>query len=413
MRSATKFSWFNGLPQLDKHSYAKLKILESYLISYFKTLSKQPRMEQISVTIVDGFAGGGLYTDPETKQEVKGSPLICLDSVKMADYEINLERPKKVSLNVDFIFNDIEKTHIETLKKNLILKNYLPNDKIYFSHSKFVDKLDKIIEFIKNKNPRTGRSIFILDQCGYSDVPFKEINKIFTALPKAEVILTFAIDAMLNFLSSKGTTTQSFNNIGLEFDATEFEKINKNWRRTHQSQVYNQLKSACGAKYFTPFFIRNKNGHGIYWLIHLSQHPTARNVMMDVHWQNHNYFIHYGGAGLNMFNMLGYDPDIDTNSTNQFGFEFDDDAKVKSINKLREDLPEIIYKYTNGVTFGDLFTNTCNTTPATAQIYRESLNLTLQNKEIYIVNKNGGYRRSANSISDSDIIIPAKQLILL
>ena len=86
---------------------------------------------------------------------------------------------------------------------------------------------------------------------------------------------------------------------------------------------------------------------------------------------------------------------------------------MKSINKLREDLPEIIYKYTNGVTFGDLFTNTCNTTPATAQIYRESLNLTLQNKEIYIVNKNGGYRRSANSISDSDIIIPAKQLILL
>ena len=113
MRSATKFSWSNGLPQLDKHSYAKLKILESYLISYFKTLSKQPRMEQISVTIVDGFAGGGLYTDPETKQEVKGSPLICLDSVKMADYEINLERTKKVSLNVDFIFNDIEKKHIE------------------------------------------------------------------------------------------------------------------------------------------------------------------------------------------------------------------------------------------------------------------------------------------------------------
>ena len=30
--------------------------------------------------------------------------------------------------------------------------------------------------------------------------------------------------------------------------------------------------------------------------------------MTEVHWANNNYFIHYGGAGLDMFQMVGYDP---------------------------------------------------------------------------------------------------------
>lgn len=146
----------------------------------------------------------------------------------------------------------------------------------------------------------------------------------------------------------------------------------------------------------------------------MSQHPKARDVMMNVHWENHNYFIHYGGAGLNMFDMLGYDPDIDVEATNQLGFEFDNKAEEKSINELVEDLPNLIYQNKDGITFEQLFTNTCNTTPATSQIYRRSLNLNLQNKEILIVSKDGKtYRRSANSISDSDIILPAKQMILL
>jgi hypothetical protein len=40
----------------------------------------------------------------------------------------------------------------------------------------------------------------------------------------------------------------------------------------------------------------------------MSQHHRARDVMTEVHWANNNYFIHYGGAGLDMFQMVGYDP---------------------------------------------------------------------------------------------------------
>ncbi|WP_367432465.1 three-Cys-motif partner protein TcmP [Snodgrassella alvi] len=421
MRTQNKFNWGERIPELDEHSKAKLKILESYLILYFKTLSINPRMDNIKVTIVDGFAGGGLYQDAKTKEEIKGSPLVCLDSVKLADYEINHERTKRINLDVDFIFNDKEKTHIDSLKNILKIKNYLPNKKIHFLESEFASRLDNIIDFIKNKNPKNGRSIFILDQCGYANVPFQAINKIFNKLPTAEIILTFAVDAILNYASANGTTAQILNNIGInnssDLLAEGLQKrrlSKKNWRFETQFGLYKNMRESCVAKYFTPFFIRNKTGHGYYWLIHMSQHPKARDVMMNVHWENHNYFIHYGGAGLNMFDMLGYDPDIDVEATNQLGFEFDNKAEEKSINELVEDLPNLIYQNKNGITFEQLFTNTCNTTPATSQIYRRSLNLNLQNKEILIVSKDGKtYRRSANSISDSDIILPAKQMILL
>ena len=84
-----------------------------------------------------------------------------------------------------------------------------------------------------------------------------------------------------------------------------------------------------GARHFTPFFIRNRGGHGDYWLIHMSQHHRARDVMTEVHWANNNYFIHYGGAGLDMFQMVGYDPVHDASYLQQspLGFEFDDVAQ--------------------------------------------------------------------------------------
>jgi three-Cys-motif partner protein len=425
MRSATKFNWSNGLPQLNTHSKAKLKILESYLISYFKTLSKVPTLDEISVTIVDGFAGGGLYTDSDTGEEIKGSPLVCLDSVKLADYEINNNRVKKVNLNVDFIFNDINKEHVDSLKKILLLKEYIPNSKIQLFQSEFVTKLDEIIAFIRKKNPRNGRSIFILDQCGYTDVPTTSIAKIFSLLPCAEVILTFGVDSILNFANSDGSTNKLLNKIGLKdipyfanMRLEELKASDKKWRQLIQSKLHKDLISACRAKYFTPFFIRNKTGHGSYWLIHMSQHPTARNVMTEVHWQNHNYSIHYGGAGINMFNepyMIGYDPDMDIDYTNQssLGYEFDDHAKQVSIDRLIEQLPYIIYKKDSGITFEQLFSNICNTTPATTQICRESLNQLLQYKSINIISNKGTVRRSGNAISNTDIIIPAKQKIFI
>mgnify|MGYP006157090895 CR=1 FL=1 len=54
------------------------------------------------------------------------------------------------------------------------------------------------------------------------------------------------------------------------------------WRRFIQGALYMALVSDCGARFFTPFFIRGEgSGHGEYWLVHLSQHHRAQDVMKE------------------------------------------------------------------------------------------------------------------------------------
>jgi three-Cys-motif partner protein len=60
-------------------------------------------------------------------------------------------------------------------------------------HGEFAKCLPHIFSEIK-KRPGNERSLFILDQCGYKDVPFDLISLILQILRNAEVLLTFAVD---------------------------------------------------------------------------------------------------------------------------------------------------------------------------------------------------------------------------
>ena len=58
--------------------------------------------------------------------------------------------------------------------------------------------LDQIISDVAPTRQHSGRSIFLLDQCGYTDADIDMVRHIGERLPDAEVILTVSIDAMLN-----------------------------------------------------------------------------------------------------------------------------------------------------------------------------------------------------------------------
>ena len=174
------------------------------------------------------------------------------------------------------------------------------------------------------------------------------------------------------------------------------------------------LTTANSARHFTPFFIRNRGGHGDYWLIHMSQHHRARDVMTEVHWANNNHFIHYGGPGLDMFQMVGYDPVHDAAFLGQsgLGFEFDDVARRASISALGEQIPRLVYADDAGISFGELFATTCNSSPASAEIYRESIGQLLADKAVEIVGADGAKRRSSAQIKDTDQIMSPPQRTL-
>lgn len=410
------YDWSNGPATIKRHSIAKHDLLRNYLAEYFQTLVSSPNQDELKLTIVDGFAGGGSYFSEDTREEILGSPFICLKAAEEAEVRINAQRTKKVIFKVDFFF--VEKNHdaANHLLKIIQSEGYSTRlDKnIRLIKGDFVDHSDNIISYVKNKSPKNGRSIFILDQYGYSDVGMPIIEKIFRTLPSAEVILTFSVDSLTTYLSDK-TAGASLERIGLPniFEGRSLQDIKNsesNWRAFIQSQLYPHIARTTGAKFHTPFFIRPAKGHGDIWLVHLSMHQKARDVMTEVHWKHGNTFIHYGGEGIDM-SKIGYIASADQrySQQNKLGYEFDDDAKKRTTEKLHEDIPRLIYADEDGLSFEAFQVFTCNDSPATARIKKDVLSSLAKQGDIEILSAEGVRKTSANQIKNADRILPPRQ----
>jgi three-Cys-motif partner protein len=410
------YDWKHGPATLKRHSVAKHDLLRSYLARYFETLVSSHHQEELKLTIVDGFAGGGAYVDEDTGAELLGSPFICLNAAAEAEVLINSQRAKKVTFNIDYFFVEKNIDAINYLKKTIREQGFLARltKDIQLVNGDFTLHADNIINHVLKKSPRRGRSIFILDQYGYTDVPMQLLEKIFRLLPRAEVILTFNIDSFNTYVSDKNGS-KSLERIGLPniFAGKSVQEIKgseSNWRAYIQSQLYPHIARSTGARFHTPFFIRTTQGHGDFWLVHLSMHQKARDVMTEVHWDHSNTFIHYGGEGLDMF-KIGYIATADERFTQQgkLGYTFDDDAKKRTLEKLNEDIPRLINADDDGLSFEALHATTCNDSPATAKLYKEALSTLAKQGDIEIISPNGVRKKSANQIKGEDRISPSKQ----
>jgi three-Cys-motif partner protein len=412
------YKWDEGgtPPTIKQHSVAKLEVLRAYLAMYFQTLVG-PTHDVLNVTFVDGFTGGGVYEHENTRAEILGSPFVFLEAAAEAEAAINSGRRKPFRIDAEYFLIDKNKNAISALDKNLRNRGFgqrIGHD-VHLVRNSFEKAIDTIRESILKKTPRRGRAIFFLDQYGYKDVPTPLIRWIFQSLPAAEIILTFNIDAFINFASDRHLTKQLLNDMGVPNllrgrTIDEIKQSERDFRLFIQSCFYEDLVKGCGAHFYTVFFIRT-SGHGDYWLVHLSQHPRARDVMTHVHWQKNTHFIHYGGSGIDMFDVLGYSPDRDPSASGQreLGFCFDDPAAEASIKTLTEQLPHLIYARPEGISFDALFTETCNSTPADSDKYRIALATLVQHKEIEIIGQDGKQRRSSTTIRASDQLLPSKQ----
>lgn len=415
------YDWTNGPAILQQHSIAKHNLLRSYLAAYFPTLVSSPNQEELRLTIVDGFAGGGAYRHNVTEEFLLGSPFICLKAAQDAEASINHSaRLKKVRFNVDYIFVEKEPSAAKYLNKTIHEQGFGPrvNGDIHLLQGDFNAHADHIIEHVRKKTPRSGRSIFILDQYGYTQVPMSLLAKVFQTLPRAEVILTFNVDSFNSYATDKGGGRSPLESIGLPsiFDGRSIQEIKNNerdWRAYIQSQLYPHIVRSAGSRFHTPFFIRSSQGHGDFWLLHLSMHRKARDVMTEVHWEHSNTFIHYGGEGLDMF-KIGYITSADERFTQQgkLGYTFDDDARKRTEEKLHLDIPRLIYADEDGQSYETLHATTCNESPATSKIYKAVLSSLAKQGEIEIVSPDGRQKTSSHQIKDDDRILPPRQRTL-
>jgi len=405
----SKYIWSeDNIPQIDVHSTKKHDVLREYLKQYIFIVGGHPfQRSSLSITFVDAFSGGGIYEKPGGGIYY-GSPLIFLESTnEAASY---LSGRKNFKLNAHYIFLDKQKTYLDFLKNVLIERGYKSqfDQTIFFRNGIFEQHVDDIINHIYKRKGTARRCIFLLDQYGYTDVPLHSIYKIFSRLPKSEIILTFYVDFLIDYLCNSESCKKSLQQTGINFDLGRLDDIKsqKQWRTIIQRDLYVNLIAKSGAKYFTNFFIKSNDSHKSYWLLHLSMHPKARNEMQKLHWELKNHFSHEGKAGLY---MLGYDPKNDGFEHKQ-DFLFSDHDQVVNHNALISDLPVHIPKM--GVSFNNLFLEQCNFTPSTKEMIGEAVSELYTEREIRILTKNGRSKKPWAKINDDDIIKRQNQIFL-
>lgn len=416
------YEWVLGgtPPKILRHSQVKHDLLRDYLVDYFLTLVKTPAQDRIQLTIVDGFCGGGLYLDVSDK-EVHGSPLVILEAVKEAKARVvhEMQRHKPLDFDVKLICIDIDKsatTHLQYVLNERGYADQLRNGSIKIIQGDFYALSETVINEVERRSPKAGRAIFLLDQYGYDKVPLNTINRIFKKFKGAEVILNFNVDALINFLDDKNL--QDFERKTGITGAISKEMFDRetrpaNYRRLIQAALHQHIVKGSGAGYFTPFFIRPENGHGDYWLLHLSQHPKARDVMASAHWKYNNHFAHYGGAGFNMLSA-GYAAKIDDEDKLQRGFLFDNMAERLSIETMLEQIPRYLAETKEGISFDAFFAQKINSTPATKSMIENTILKLQKENEIIITDKNGKQLNPRVSIKPDSFIKkhPQKNLFI-
>ena len=399
-------------PSIEPHSKAKLEVLRSYLRAYIDRLNTNPAREEFKLDLIDGFAGGGLFLDGTA--EVSGTPLVMLEETEMASVRLNERRAKQLHIDCRFYFVDKEKAHTDHLRKVLGERGYhADDDRIVIRNGLFENEVEGIIASVRQRQPRSGRAIFLLDQTGFSQVQLSLVSRIFGELLNAEVILTFAADALVNHLAETPQIAKMAAPLQLT-DSQIHDLIQQRDGDGGRALVQRTLRSHAriitGATYDTPFFIRPQLSRRALWFLHLSRHPTARDVMIQRHWDIQNTFEHYGRGD---FGMLGWDALRDSETLPLFQFGELDEQKMRE--ELLDSLPGELFGLVSEhpVTMDDLRHRLANRTPARFSDLDQVIVRLVQEREFEILNPEGKVRsRSVQRLAPADCVALPPTLLL-
>lgn len=403
------FEWTpdGKLPKIEEHSIKKLSVLKNYLDDYFDTVVPDPRTDRLNITLVDGFCGGGLYDNED--EQIFGSPLVLLKAVEAARIRLNEGREKPLEINARFYFVDDNADHVDCLRQQIINEGFRTDigKSIHLTVADFSGELPNILCAIK-KDQRAGRSIFVLDQFGYSDVPMNAISAIFASLDRPEVLLTFAIDSMLNYLRAESAALETYRQFGVDEAFIAEWNSNKDddafGRAITQRVVMCNIQSLSGAEFFTPFMLWSPTDNRWMMFAHLSRHQAARDKMLGVHWDAQNSFRHIGKGSLF---SLGFDTRL--MESKDALFSFGDQDRLKLGKELIDVLPREIRSHMRDdhVPIETLLSRIGNQTAATNNDLLSAIEQLVGFRDLDVVNAVGNPKRSGSRINLADgLIIP-------
>lgn len=369
-----QFDWRPGAdpPSIQPHTDAKLRLLEAYLDRYFDVVCAKPQMDVLRIALVDAFSGGGLFRMGQDRRY--GSPLVMIDAVRRARERVNTNRRKELKIEAKYFFVDQSEDAIEFLRESLHSSTIADNrfDTIDIRQATASEALPSIIENIKEWSS-TGRSIFFLDQFGFTDVPHRDVRLIYHSLPKSEIIATYNFGALYDYMSENTSFLSSVAPIELSADHLKALLKERESRagRFFAGRLLGQIfKWQTGAQFMSRFFLRSEVAGRDMWFVHYSKVARSRLVMNLAHWLIGNASVTQGNAGLD---MLGFKPDWEGQIEVDFGFEHTDEGRMHEA--LLNDLPDWLRRFDDDAapTVKEFLALTADRTAATEEQSKSAL----------------------------------------
>ena len=379
---------------LGDHSRKKHEILEEYFRRYLLERCKHPRRRAFRFAIVDAFAGAGEYDDGSL-----GSSRIFVQTLFRAAKEVNLDRAFKGLPSVDFaclmIVNDSDRDALRDLEERLAPFGAGLDEHVDFETMAFPGEFEVVADAILAtvRSRRFNSVLYNLDQYGYSDVKLATLRRLVVSAQSVEIFLTFAVQAMLTYLSRNDpdAVLRRLRHLGIqekELDAIDKWSSKPEWLGAIERLAFDQLGQS--APLVSPFSINNPNGWR-YWLMHFARRHRARQVYNDVLHDKSARQAHYGRAGLK---MLGHDPAHEGQL-----YLFDGDAREAARNELPDDIPRLIAEKTDAVPVGEFLRDVYNQTPAHSDDINRSI---FASAELEVLTPNGKPRRKWHTINATD-----------
>ncbi len=410
MNTPKEFRWGRdgSPPELQVHSEAKLRVFRAYLRRYLDILTQPRQRRELKLTIIDGFAGGGYFTF--RGEEVSGSPLMILEELESAEIRVNEGRPNPVIFNIRTHFIDDNNNNLSALRNYLWTQGYgarIGSD-INLHHGKIESKIDHIRSDVSLLSPRSGRSIFLLDQTGYTSVELSMVRSLLDEFDRSEVIMTWAIDWLIDFLNAGSDFAKAALGAGIDQSALQelLElKGQKGARYLIQNRLAQHLKAQLGNPYFTVIFVKPAESGRALWLVHASNHPAARNAMACTHWEVANASISHGPDGLGILGFTANDV-----SSLPLPLDFDSSALQRVKAGLKQDLPPTILETFghNPVSYREIQRKVLNAgVMGTFEQFGEVVHSAAEDREIKILTSSGRDKRSGAKLNaDDQILIP-------
>ena len=394
-----KYAWRDGA-ELKEHSRRKHKILREYFYEYLNVRCGHPQQTKFRLAIVDGFSGAGRYSCGTA-----GSPIIFLEELKNAFERITIERKNygmaELSIECILILNDQNRDAIALLQENCapLLADISASHpglhvNVMYMNCLFENAYRNIRE--KICAGRFMNVIYNLDQCGNSWVDRKTIIDIMTSSRSVEIIFTFAIEALIAYLtkSDRERLLLQLSPLGVgehDIDALSEVMSKREWLGTAERIVFESFQKC--APFVSPFSINNDDGWR-YWLIHFATNYRARQVYNNVLHDNSSYQAHFGRSGLD---MLAYEKGCESGTL----YLFDVSGRNKSRNQLIYDIPKLVCDSGDVVQVGAFYEQIYNTTPAHSEEINSAM---IDSPDIEVITATGGRRRAISTIRIDDYI---------